>query len=308
MAILCAIILYGTSRAKRSDDESPALVFENRRTNFEESAVEAKSHRSLLNPAEFRHFRVLKVTKVSHNTKLIRFELPAGQSLGLPIGRHISVKAEIEGNSVIRAYTPTSSPDQRGYFDLLVKCYEFGKMSRHINSLRMGDSLLVRGPVGRFKFTKNKYGCMGFIAGGTGITPCLQVIRGVLESSDGAGDSTKFIILYQNRTREDILLKSEIDNLARNFPNRVRIDYYLSNNALSTLPSSSSPSPTKTSSSSSPVLIEEHLHAINATEVGRLLSVRECPFVGICGPSGFNEAMKNILISHGHDDNSVYIW
>ena len=33
----------------------------------------------------------------------------------------------------------------------------------------------VRGPVGRFKYTKNAYKKMGFVAGGTGLTPCLQV-------------------------------------------------------------------------------------------------------------------------------------
>ena len=33
----------------------------------------------------------------------------------------------------------------------------------------------VRGPVGHFKYTKNQYKRVGLIAGGTGLTPCLQV-------------------------------------------------------------------------------------------------------------------------------------
>jgi len=41
--------------------------------------------------------------------------------LGLPIGQHVSVSAEIGGKLVQRSYTPTSSDDDLGHFDLLVK-------------------------------------------------------------------------------------------------------------------------------------------------------------------------------------------
>ena len=51
-----------------------------------------------------------------------RFALPHPQDvLGLPIGKHISVSAEINGKDIMRSYTPTSSDDDRGHFDLLVK-------------------------------------------------------------------------------------------------------------------------------------------------------------------------------------------
>jgi cytochrome-b5 reductase len=39
----------------------------------------------------------------------------------LPIGQHISVQAEIGGKNVMRSYTPTSSDDDKGHFDLLIK-------------------------------------------------------------------------------------------------------------------------------------------------------------------------------------------
>ena len=51
-----------------------------------------------------------------------RFELPHEQAvLGLPIGQHISVQAEINGKQIVRSYTPISSDDDLGFFDLLVK-------------------------------------------------------------------------------------------------------------------------------------------------------------------------------------------
>lgn len=51
----------------------------------------------------FTEFKVLQVKKISHNTKMIRFEIPFGKALNLPIGRHVSVRAEIDGSKVMRA-------------------------------------------------------------------------------------------------------------------------------------------------------------------------------------------------------------
>lgn len=51
-----------------------------------------------------------------------RFALPRKDDiLGLPIGQHISVMAEINGKEISRSYTPTSSDEDLGHFDLLIK-------------------------------------------------------------------------------------------------------------------------------------------------------------------------------------------
>lgn len=50
-----------------------------------------------------------------------RFAIPGGAILGLPIGQHVSVSATIGGKLIQRSYTPTSSNDDKGFFDLLIK-------------------------------------------------------------------------------------------------------------------------------------------------------------------------------------------
>lgn len=56
------------------------------------------------------------------NSTSYRYSLPKPTDvLGLPIGQHISVQAEIDGKQVMRSYTPTSSDDDKGHFDLLIK-------------------------------------------------------------------------------------------------------------------------------------------------------------------------------------------
>jgi ferredoxin-NADP reductase len=51
-----------------------------------------------------------------------RFALPRGDDvLGLPIGQHIVLSATIDGKEVSRSYTPTSSDNDKGYFELIIK-------------------------------------------------------------------------------------------------------------------------------------------------------------------------------------------
>jgi cytochrome-b5 reductase len=52
-----------------------------------------------------------------------------------------------KGKPVIRPYTPVTTPDAEGHVDFLVKKYENGVMSKHIHSLKPGDSLAIKGPI-----------------------------------------------------------------------------------------------------------------------------------------------------------------
>jgi len=255
----------------------------------------------VLSPVSFKKFKLVNVKTISSNTKLLRFEIPHNQCINLPIGRHISVRAEIDGNKVTRAYTPTSRPDMKGYFDLLVKAYEFGKMSTYLHSLRTGDEIEVRGPIGSFKYGSNMYPRVGLIAGGTGLTPCLQVLRCVLEGPEAALDRTAFTLLFQNRTFADILLREELDDLRARFPDRVQLHYFLSN-----------PSDTPVDWAHGAGHEHEHAGYITQECVTELLCPAVCPLVCVCGPSGFNDTMKRLLQSAGHDlppeGKSVYVW
>lgn len=59
---------------------------------------------------------------VSHDTRRFRFALPTNSHiLGLPIGQHIYLIARINGKLVVRPYTPTSSDEDNGFMDLVIK-------------------------------------------------------------------------------------------------------------------------------------------------------------------------------------------
>ncbi|TIA85334.1 hypothetical protein E3P99_04018 [Wallemia hederae] len=183
----------------------------------------------VLDPKEFKQFPLVEKHKLSPNTALYRFGLPNKTDvLGLPIGQHISVQAEINGKQIMRSYTPTSSDDDKGHFDLVVKTYAQGNISLFLDKLQVGQNVRVRGPKGQFKYDENLTHHIGMIAGGTGITPMLQVIRAILKNPR---DTTQVDLIYANVTVDDILMKQEIDDLVKqeneNGKRRLRVLYVL---------------------------------------------------------------------------------
>jgi cytochrome-b5 reductase len=181
----------------------------------------------VLDPKEWKEFPLKEKIVVSPNTAIYRFALPHQKDvLGLPIGQHISVSAEIDGKEIMRSYTPTSSDDDLGHFDLLIKSYEKGNISRHVSLLKIGDKIRVKGPKGQFNYTPTLSREIGLIAGGTGITPMLQIIRAALKNPQ---DRTKLSLIYANVNYEDILLKKELDELADKYPTQFGVSYVLNN-------------------------------------------------------------------------------
>jgi cytochrome-b5 reductase len=116
----------------------------------------------------------------------------------------------------------------------------------YLENLKVGDKVLMRGPKGNVDYSPTKFGSftitksvngkkvvqpyhckkLCFIAGGSGITPCLQIIREVLKGR-AKGDTTKLYLLYANQTEKDILLRDELDELAANPSNELNIHYTL---------------------------------------------------------------------------------
>lgn len=153
--------------------------------------------------------------------------------------------ATINGKLCMRAYTPTSSVDEVGYFELLVKIYfkgvdtkfpNGGLMSQYLDTLPLESSIDVKGPLGHIEYKgkgnfmvhgKQKFAKkLAMIAGGTGITPIYQVMQAILKDPE---DDTEMNVVYANRTEDDILMKDELDEWAEEYQDRVKVWYVVGN-------------------------------------------------------------------------------
>ena len=174
--------------------------------------------RKVLTNEKFQKFPLVAKEKVNHNSTLYTFGLPRSTDvLGLPVGQHIQITSEIKGKKVVRSYTPTSlDEDTKGEFQLLIKVYPNGNVSRYIDQLQIGESIEVKGPKGFFTYTPNMVSSLSMIAGGTGITPMYQIIKAICNNP---GDKTEVNLLYANVSEEDILLRKELDELSKEHSN-----------------------------------------------------------------------------------------
>jgi cytochrome-b5 reductase len=186
--------------------------------------------RKVLKPTEFQEFKLSEKTILSHNTAIYRLELPRPTDiLGLPIGQHISLAATIDGQpkEVVRSYTPITSDEDKGHVDLLIKSYPTGNISKHVANLKIGDTIKVKGPKGAMVYTPNMVRHFGMIAGGTGITPMLQIAKAIMRGRS-TGDRTAVDLIFANVNPEDILLKDDLDALAAKDP-KFNVHYVLNN-------------------------------------------------------------------------------
>ncbi|KAI0395223.1 hypothetical protein F5Y17DRAFT_457125 [Xylariaceae sp. FL0594] len=186
------------------------------------------SRRGFLEPGNYKYLPLTEKTEIAPDVYKFRFDLPTPTTvLGLPVGQHVAIRAEIEGKTVSRSYTPVSNNEDLGRLELIVRCYPDGQLTgRYLAKLQVGDEVAFRGPKGAMRYTRSGKLArrIAMVAGGTGITPMYQLIRAVCEDER---DTTQISLVYANRGEGDVLLRAELDAFARRYPAQFRVWYML---------------------------------------------------------------------------------
>jgi len=170
-----------------------------------DESIEAKQ----LKPDKYTSFLVESIVQETPYIKRIKCKLGPKQKLGLSIGQHIIIKCKNpNGSSITRQYTPISSIDTVGCFELGIKIYDKGEMSQLIKHWSVGEEILVRGPLGTFSYTRNKYECLLMICAGTGVAPMCQVVGSLLEDDL---EETRLRLIYACPSYSQLMAKTELD-------------------------------------------------------------------------------------------------
>jgi len=163
-------------------------------------------------------------TTVAKGVDLFRFALPLpNQAVPLRPGQHMLIRI----NGEIRPYTPVNKDADAGTLDFIIKEYAGGKVSTPLHFLQPGGMVSIKGPIASsWSYTPNSNQIINMVAGGSGITPFIKIIDTVVGN---VSDNTKINLLYCNRFMGDIILKKELDALVLQYPDKVRVNYSLTN-------------------------------------------------------------------------------
>ena len=177
------------------------------------------------------HFYKLTIKDIHRETDkavVLSFDVPQDKKAEFKFkaGQYITLKTTIEGNEVRRDYSICSSP-KSGDLKVAVKEVENGTFSSYVNNtLKVGDSLEVAIPKGRFVFepNDNKTKNIAAFAAGSGITPVLSIIKCALEEEV----YSKVILVYGNKTTSDTMFLNELLELQHAYKDRFSIQFVFS--------------------------------------------------------------------------------
>jgi ring-1,2-phenylacetyl-CoA epoxidase subunit PaaE len=238
----------------------------------------------------FHELRVRRVDPDTEEAVIVTFDVPEPlrQVFGFTQGQHLTLKKSVDGQELRRSYSICAGVDD-GELRVGVRRVKGGVFSNWINTtLRQGDTIDVMAPQGRFfvptdPASKRHY--LG-IAGGSGITPILSIMKTVL----GREPKSRFTLIYGNRAVRSTMFKEEIEDLKNRYLTRLVLHHVFS---------------------------DEHTDApinmglMNRDKIGEflraLIPARGIDHAFVCGPFQMNDEAEAALLTAGVPEDRVHI-
>jgi ferredoxin-NADP reductase len=228
-----------------------------------------------------------KVGKVT----AVRSETPTARSLDIEVpdwpgnlaGQHLDLRLTApDGYTATRSYSIASAgPGTR--VQLAVDKLPDGEVSPYlVDEVTVGDELEIRGPLGGwFVWRPEQTEPVQLIAGGSGVVPLVAMIR----SHEAAGSPARFRLLYSVREPSDIFFADELAALDAQ-SSHLEIDWVYTRKTPDGWPRPAG-------------------RVSRAILVQSTIPARDNPTVFVCGPTGFVEAVADLLVEMGHPSDRV---
>ena len=238
----------------------------------------------------FHPLRVRAIEPDTAEAVVVSFEVPPElrETFGFTQGQYLTLRHTIDGQDLRRSYSICAGVDD-GELRVGVRKVAGGVFSNWINAdLKVGDTLQVMAPQGRF-FVPLMPGARRHhlgIAGGSGITPILSIMKTVLAREP----ESRFTLIYGNRRLQSTMFKEEIEDLKNTYLTRLVLHHVFS---------------------------DEHTDAeinhglMNRAKIGEFLGAL-VPAAGIdhafiCGPFQMNDEAEAALLAAGVAEDRIHI-
>jgi ring-1,2-phenylacetyl-CoA epoxidase subunit PaaE len=240
--------------------------------------------------ASFHPLRVRSVQPDTEEAVVVAFEVPEQLRpvFGFTQGQYLTLRREIDGQDLRRSYSICAGVDD-GELRVGVRKVAGGLFSNWINEhLKPGDTLQVMAPQGRFfvpiepEAQRHHLG----IAGGSGITPILSIMKTVLAREP----HSRFTLIYGNRRLRSTMFKEELDDLKDRYLTRLVLHHVFSDEHTET-----------------PL----NMGVINRQKIAEFLQLLVPPesvaHAYICGPFQMNDEAEAALLAAGVGEERIHI-
>ncbi|WP_225770972.1 1,2-phenylacetyl-CoA epoxidase subunit PaaE [Inquilinus sp. Marseille-Q2685] len=238
----------------------------------------------------FHRLTVQDVRRETADAVSIAFDVPGtlADDYRFTPGQYLTLRATVDGEDLRRSYSICSGPDD-GELRIAVKRVEGGVFSDWVNRmLTPGDAIEVMTPTGRFGasgISEQPRIHVGFAAG-SGITPVLSILRGVLAREP----ESRFFLFYGNRSTGEILFREALEELKDRFLGRLSVFHVLSQEEQA-LP-----------------VLSGRLDGDKARRLLRLVVPAEAvDEVYLCGPEGMSREIQAVLTELGVAPEKVHV-
>ena len=181
--------------------------------------------------AGFHKLKISEVRRETPDAVSIRFEIPEHlkQAFVFKAGQHLTLRADLDGEDVRRNYSVCVAPSENE-MRIAIKQMAPGRFSVWANAnLREGNEIEVLPPMGRFVLPEGteEAGYYVGLAGGSGITPVISILKTVLDTQPAA----RFVLLYGNRSTASAMFLEELAGLKNRYMERLEVYHFLEDEA-----------------------------------------------------------------------------
>ncbi len=113
------------------------------------------------------------------------------------------------GDELIHPLSLSDCPEETGFIEF-TKRMTGSPYCQRLEALNQGDTVMVKGPAGKFYFEPPDNNSLVLIAGGIGITPIRSILKSLAKTKQPL---CRIILLYGNLNRDDIAFRTELENL-----------------------------------------------------------------------------------------------
>ena len=239
------------------------------------------------------HFHPLRVRSVrpeSDEALVVAFDVPSelAEHFRFTHGQHLTLRRTIGGNEERRSYSICAAPAE-GVLQVGIRRVPGGVFSSWLHeSVKPGDTLEVMTPEGRFFVPLDPTATRHYlgIAGGSGITPILSIMKAVL----GAEPKSRFTLIYGNRRQRSTMFAEELEDLKNRYLSRLVLHMVFSQEATD-LP-----------------LYNGRIDRAKIGEfLGTLVDPRGIDHAFVCGPHGVNDEAEAALLAAGLAPERIHV-